>query len=368
MWCRLNLEELVEPDHPLRAVKRMVDRALSEMSRSFSAAYAANGRPGVPPEVLLKALLLQCLYSVRSEREICRRIRTDMLFRWFLDMEPDAEVFDHAVFTHNRKRLEEHGLTSRFFDGVVRQAREVGLMSDEHFSVDGTLIQSHASLKSLKRIEREESGRDGDSTPPTSSGGRNAPVDFRGERRSNATHRSSTDPEARLARKGEMVGAFLSHSVHAISENRHGLVVAVNVEEANGHAERESALRMLGHMRRRHGIEPRTLGMDAGYDAGDFLSELERRGIVPHVPVRPGRIVPKDEGSLARMRARMRRILPSYRVSQRRRKMIEEVFGWVKTVGLLRRVRHVGRKRIAQVTEMTMAAYNLVRMSRLLAA
>ena len=210
-------------------------------------------------------------------------------------------------------------------------------MSDEHFSVDGTLIQSHASLKSLKRIAREESGRDGDGTPPTSGGGRNAPVGFRGERRSNATHRSTTDPEARLARKGEMVGAFRSHSVHAISENRHGLV-AVSVEEANGHAERESALRMLGHMRRRHGIEPRTLGMDAVYDAGDFLPEFERRGIVPHVPVRPGRIVPKDEGSLARMR----RILPSYRVSERRRKKIEEVVGWVKTVGLLRRVRHVG--------------------------
>lgn len=364
MWCHLNLEELVEPEHPLRAVKRMVDRALSEMSRSFTAAYASNGRPGVPPEVLLKAMLLQCLYSVRSEREICRRIRTDMLFRWFLDMEPDEEVFDHAVFTHNRRRLEEHGLTGRFFDGVVRQAREAGLMSDEHFSVDGTLIQSHASLKSLRRIEREESGRDGDPPP---GGGRNAPVDFRGERRSNATHRSTTDPEARLARKGEMVGAFLCHTVHAVTENRHGLVVAVHVDEANGRAEREGALRMLGHMRRRHGIEPRTLGMDAGYDAGDFLSELEGRGIVPHVPVRPGRIVMKDEGSMARMRARMRRILPSYRTSQRRRKMIEEAFGWVKTVGLLRRVRHVGRRRIAQVTEMTMAAYNLVRMSRLLA-
>lgn len=312
MWCRLNLEELEDPHHPLRAVKRMVDRALSEMSRSFSAAYAANGRPGVPLEVLLKALLLQCLYSVRSERKICRRIRKDMLFRWFQDMEPDAEVFDHAVFTHNRKRLEEHGLTGRFFDGVVRQAREAGLMIDEHFSVDGTLIQSHASLKRLKRIEREESGRDGDGT---SGGGRSAPVDFRGELCSNATHRSTTDPEAHLARKGGMVSAFLRHSVQAISENRHGLVVAVRVEEANGHAERESALRMLWHMRRRHGGEPRTLGMDAGYDAGDFLTELERRGIVPHVPVRPGRILPKDEGSLARMRARMRRILPSYRGS-----------------------------------------------------
>jgi transposase len=291
-----------------------------------------------PAEVLLKAVLLQCLYSVRSERENCRRTRTDILFRWFLDMEPDAEVFDHADFPHDRKRLEEHGLTGRFVDGVARQAREAGLKSDEQFSMDGTLIQSQASLKSPKRIEREESGRDSDGTPPTSSGGRNAPVDFRGERRSNATHQSTTDPEARLARKGEMVGAFRSHSVHAISENRHGLVVAVSIEQANGHVQRESALRLLQHMRQRHGVEPRTLGMDAVYDAGDFLPEFERRGIVPHVPVRPGRIVPKDEGSLARMR----RILPSYRVSERRRKKIEEVVGWVKTVGLLRRVRHVG--------------------------
>lgn len=375
LWYSINLEDMVEAGHPLRPIKRMVDLALARMSASFSAAYAAGGRPSVPPERLLKALLLQCLYTIRSERELCRRLRTDMLFRWFLDMQPDEATFDPTVFTHNRDRLDSHGLTRKFFDSVVRQAIDAGLTSDEHFTVDGSLIQSHASLKSLKRIEREATESEGPKDEPPRGGpapksrrSRNEPVDFKGERRTNDTHRSSTDPEARLYRKGNGVAANLCHSVHALTENRHGLVLAVEVDEANGIAERESALRMVDRVRRRHALAPRTLGADMGFDAGPFLLELESRGIEPHVAIRPGRIKRKDECAEARRRARDRRRLAGYCRSQRKRKLVEEYFGWGKSVGPMRRTRHVGRFKIRQQVELTGAAYNLVRMAKLLRA
>ena len=371
LWYSIDLEELVEPDHPLRGIKRMVDEALRGMDGDFRKAYARNGRPSVAPERLLKALLLQSLYTIRSERELCRRLRTDLLFRWFLDMTPDEEAFVPTVFTHNRERLAEHGLTQRFFAGVVRQAIDAGLASDEHFAVDGSLIQSHASLKSLKRIARE--GEDGgDDTPPPQGGprrkGRNEPVDFRGERRGNATHRSSTDPESRLYRKVDSTGAFLTHSMHAMTENRHGLVLAVAVSEANGRSERECALEMVRTVRRGHRLQVSTLAADMGYDSGDFLLALEREAVRPHVAVRPGPIRAEDECGDARRRARRRQRNVGYWRSMRRRKVIEEFFGWSKTVGGLRRCRHVGRWKIRQQVEMTAAAYNLVRMRRLLAA
>jgi IS5 family transposase len=239
---------------------------------------------------------------IRSERELCRRLKTDLLFRWFLDLQPSDEVFDHSVFTHNRDRLADHGITQKFFDQVVKQAIEAGLTSDEHFTVDGSLIQSHASLKSLKKIEREASKNDDDHTSCGS--GRNPSVDFKGERRTNATHRSTTDPEAKLFRKGDGVGAFLCHSGHALTENRHGLVMSVRVDEAKGTAERENTLRMLDHLERRHGVRPSTLGADKGYDAGPFLVELERRWIEPHVAIKSGTIDPlgdrADDGTWAR--------------------------------------------------------------------
>lgn len=378
IWYSINLEDLVEAGHPLRPIKRMVDLALARMSASLGAAYADHGRPSVPPERLLKSLLLQCLYSIRSERELCRRLRTDLLFRWFLDMQPDEVVFDHAVFTHNRERLDTHGLTRKFFDGVVHQAIQAGLTSDEHFTVDGTLIQSHASLKSLKRIEREAKSSDSpDEDPPpmtpTTRGpgtrrSRNEAVDFHGERRSNKTHRSTTDPEARLYRKSYGVAANLCHSVHALTENRHGLVMAIQVDEANGTSERSSALRMVDHLRRRHGVTLRTVGADKGYDAGPFILALEARQIEAHVAIRPGRINVRDASSQARHRTRERRRLIGYIRSQRKRKLVEEFFGWGKSVAVLRRSRHVGRFKIKQQAELTGAAYNLVRMARLLAA
>ena len=375
VYHTFDVEDLIEAGHPLRAIKRMVDRALAEMSRTFKAAYSARGRPGIPPETLLKALLLQCLYSIRSERELCRRLRTDLLFRWFLDLQPSDDVFDHSVFTHNRERLSEHGITQKFFDHVVKQAIEAGLTSDEHFTVDGSLIQSHASLKSLKKIEKEASKKD-DNDGPTSSpwrdAGRNPSIDFKGERRTNATHQSTTDPEAKLYRKGDGVGAFLCHSGHALTENRHGLVMGVRIDEASGTAERGNTLSMLDHLERRHGVRPATLGADKGYDAGPFLVELERRWIEPHVAIKAGKIDPlrdgADEGTWTRWFVRREQRRAAFKKSQRRRKLVEEFFGWAKTVAGMRRARHVGRAKIRQCFELAAAAYNLVRMKNLLAA
>lgn len=368
IYHTFNVEDLIGADHPLRPIKRMVDRALADMSRTFKAAYSDVGRPGVPPETLLKALLLQCLYTIRSERELCRRLRTDLLFRWFLDLQPGDEVFDHSVFTHNRDRLAEHGITRKFFEHVVKQAIDAGLTSDEHFTVDGSLIQSHASLKSLKKIEREASKQDDQDGGPAAGAGRNPSVDFKGQRRTNATHRSTTDPEAKLYRKADGVGAFLCHSGHALTENRHGLVMGVRVDEANGTAERENTLEMLDHLGRRHGVRPTTLGADKGYDAGPFLLELERRWIEPHVAIKSGRIEPRDDGSWARWFVRNERRRAAFKKSQRRRKLVEEFFGWVKTVAGMRRARHVGREKIRQCFELAAAAYNLVRMRNLLRA
>lgn len=371
-WYSIDLEELIEADHPLRAIKRMVDEALRGMDRDFRKAYSDRGRRSVAPERLLKALLLQALYSIRSERELCRRLKTDLLFRWFLDMSPDEAVFVPTVFTHNRERLAEYGLTSRFFSGVVKQAQAAGLASDDHFTVDGSLIQSHASLKSLKRIARKdhEPGGDDDDGPRSgteaSSRGRNASVDFRGDRCGNATHRSSTDPEARLYRKGG-TGAYLSHSMHAMTENRHGLVVAVTVDEANGTSERTCALQMATHARRRHRMTVRTLGADAGYDAESFLQTLTRRGIGAHIALRKPGFGRDVESGAARAEMRRRQRNVGYAKSQRRRKVVEEFFGWAKTVSVLRRARHVGRWKIKQQLEVTAAAFNLVRMRRLLA-
>lgn len=371
IYHTFNVEDLIEAGHPLRAIKRMVDRALSDMSRTFKAAYSDRGRPGIPPETLLKALLLQCLYTIRSERELCRRLKTDLLFRWFLDLQPSDDVFDHSVFTHNRERLSEHGITQKFFDQVVKQAIGAGLTSDEHFTVDGSLIQSHASLKSLRKIEREASEQDDDGESGRGTGGsvgRNPSVNFKGERRTNATHRSETDPEAKLYKKGDGVGAFLCHSGHAISENRHGLVMSVRIDEANGTAERENTLTMLDHLERRHAVRPWTLGADKGYDSGPFILELERRWIEAHVAIKGGKIEPHDEASWARWFVRSGQRAAAFKKSQRRRKLVEEFFGWAKTVAGMRRARHVGREKITQCFEMAAAAYNLVRMKNLLAS
>jgi transposase len=363
MFYYFDLEQRVRPDHPLRPIKARVDGALREMSRAFAAAYSRWGRPSIPPEFLLKALLVQALYSLRSERQLVEQIDVNLLFRWFLDLPVDAPVWDATTFTKNRERFEQHGLIQRFFTGVVQQALAEGLVSEEHFTVDGTLIQSWASLKSVRPLAEADQ--------PVSAGAEdddpgNPTVNFRGERRTNATHRSVTDPEARLARKGDGKPALLSHAGHLLMENRSGLCVAVQVSQATGTAEREAVRPLLRQVQRDLGVTPRTLGADKGYAAGPFLEQLERQEqVVPHVPLSAGPIRGDTPEAEARRRARRRAASVGWTLSQRIRKRVEEIVGWMKTVGGLARTRHIGRWKIAQVATLVAAAYNLVRLVRL---
>lgn len=362
-----SVEDRIRPDHPLRDIKRRVDRLLTGMSAAFDKAYGRTGRPSVPPERLLKALLLMALYSVRSERQLCERIDTDLLFRWFLDLQPGDDAFDPTTFTHNRERLHAHGLTGAFFGAVVGEAITAGLCS-EHFSVDGTLIESFAAAKSFCPIESPGDG------PPDANGfqPRNASVDFHGQKRTNDTHRSRTDPEARLYRKGLGKEAKLSHMGHALGENRHGLILAVAVTEASGTAERVAALAMLDDLSATRGLRPATLGADKGYDDGQFFQDLETRRIEPHVPLVKQ---PRDPVSVAylkqrpgveaRQRMKARRACEGYRLSQKCRKKIEEGFGWLKSIAGLGRSRVVGRWKFRQLLEVGAAAFNLVRLRTL---
>jgi transposase len=373
LFYAIDLEDRIRPDHPLRPIKATADRLLAGLSDRFDAAYSPVGRPGVPPERLFKALLLMALYSVRSERQLCERIDTDLLFRWFLDMSPEEPAFDATAFTHNRPRLDDHGLTAAFFQAVLREALVAGLCSD-HFSVDGTLIESYASAKSVRPIPPPDDLGGPPPADPADGNGfkpRNAEVDFHGQRRTNATHRSTTDPEARLYRKSSGQETKLRHLGHALSENRHGLIVGVTVTEANGTAEREAALELIDGFRGLAGRDPTTVGMDKGYDAGDFLLELEGRGIEPHAAlVKPPRPVadvrPADrDKSAARHRLLGRLVGEGYRLSQKCRKKVEEVFGWLKEVARLGRSRVAGRWKIQQLWEVGAAAYNLVRLRKL---
>lgn len=364
-----SVEDRIRPDHPLRDVKRRVDAILAAMGPQFEAAYSRTGRPSVPPERLLKALLLVALYSLRSERQLCERVDTDLLFRWFLDLQPSDEAFDPTTFCKNRDRLEEHRLTQGFFDAVVGQAITHGLCS-EHFSVDGTLIESFAAAKSFRPKDEPTDRGDGNGFQP-----RNPAVDFRGQKRTNDTHASRTDPEARLYRKSVGQEAKLSHMGHLLAENRHGLIVGVAVTEASGTAERQAALDMLTRAKRVHQLRPKTLGADKGYDAGEFFRKLERRKVTPHVPIvkppRDPRTVPQKEqvpDIRARRRMQARLGTDGYSRSQRCRKKIEEGIGWVKTVAGLARSRWVGRWKLRQMVELAAAAYNLVRMRKLIPA
>jgi transposase len=361
------VEDRIRADHPLRDIKRRVDRILAEMSVQFDAAYSSTGRPSVPPERLLKALLLMALYSVRSERQLCERIDTDLLFRWFLDLQPSEEAFDATVFPHNRQRLDEHGLTKSFFATVVNETIAAGLCS-EHFSVDGTLIESWASAKSFQPIRVDDQDpQDRNPFKP-----RNVEVDFHGQKRTNATHQSHTDPEAKLYRKSHGQEAKLSHLGHALGENRNGLILAVTVTEANGTAERRAALAMLDEVQERYALQPSTLGADRGFDDSEFFQAIEARQIEPHVPlVKPPRdpkTVPYKKqrpGVEARQRMKTRQASEGYRLSQKCRKKIEEVFGWLKGIAGLGRSRVVGRWKIQQLLEIGAAAYNLVRIRKL---
>ncbi|EMI57095.1 IS5 family transposase [Rhodopirellula sallentina] len=365
----IDIESRIRPHHPLRPLKKRVDAILCSMDELFEQAFHRDGRPGVPPERLLKAMLLMALYSVRSERQLCERIRTDLLFRWILDMSPEEDAFDPTVFTHNRPRMDQFGITGAFFDAVLAQAIGAGLCSDDHFSVDGTIIESYASMKSFRPRDESPDDSSGDSN---SFKPRNPDVDFHGEKRSNKTLSSRTDPEAKLYRKGLGKPSQLAHLGHVLSENRNGLIVETCVTEASGTAERDAAMEMVADYKRKQGRVPKTVGADAGYDAGEFLIRLEKEGITPHVAMTSkepadAKKARADRKSLieARLRMQARQQTVEYEVSQRVRKRVEECFGWTKAIAGLGRSRWVGRWKLKQYFDVAASAYNLLRLTKL---
>ena len=336
------LEQRVPDDHPLRPVRAMTDAALEALSARFDELYAAKGRPSIAPEKLLRALLLQALYSIRSERMLVEQIEYNLLFRWFVGLGMNDGAWNHAVFSKNRERLLAGEIAAEFFACVVEQARALKLLSDEHFTVDGTLIQAWASHKSFR--PKDGSDEDGE-------GG------FRGKQRSNETHSSTTDPESKLYRKGAGQEAKLAYLGHALIENRHGLAVDVELTEANGRAEREAGLEMAKRLRRKGCT---TLGADKGYDTQDFVKGLRELGVTPHV-------AQNTSGRSSRIDGRTTRH-GGYGQSQKKRKLVEQIFGWMKTTALLRQTRHRGRDRVAWMFTFAAAAYNLVRIRNLMEA
>ncbi|MBI3953969.1 MAG: IS5 family transposase [Chloroflexi bacterium] len=350
MLAFVDLEGRVPLDHPLRTIKALADRALAELSRDFDGMYADVGRPSIPPERLLKASLLIALYTVRSERAFCEEMDYNLLFRWFLGMNLIEPSFDATTFTKNRERLLKHRIGQQLFDEVVAEAHGRGLLSDEHFTVDGTLIEAAASLKSFRR-------RDGEPANTTDQDPGNPSVDFQGERRSNATHQSTTDPEARLLRKGPGKEAKLVFMAHALMENRNGMLTDFQVTPATGTAERDAVPALLEQARERW-FHPRTLGADKNYDTRECVAALRELGVTPHVAQnRSGRSSAIDSRTSRH---------GGYALSQRVRKRVEEVFGWMKTVGGFRRTRYRGLDRTGLAGYLVATAYNLVRLSRLL--
>ena len=350
MVILLSPESRVPKDHPIRRVKVLADEALVSMSASFDGMYSRIGRPSIPPERLLKASLLMALYTVRSERLFCEQLDYNLLFRWFLDMSMEEPSFDPTVFTKNRKRLIDHEIAAEFFAVIVEQARRTRLISSEHFTVDGTLIESWASLKSFRP-------KDGDDDPPKGDG--NGWADFRGEKRSNETHESKTDPESKLFRKGMGKEAKLSFSGHALMENRNGLLLDLRIAEANGRAERDVAVRMIDESLPRG--QRATLGADKGYDVRGFVESCRDRGVTPHVTQNayPGRHSAIDGRTTSHT---------GYALSQQVRKRVESIFGWMKTTGNFRKTRWLGLERTQLAAYLVGAAYNLLRIARLSAA
>lgn len=349
MYSYISPEERVRANHPLRVIRAMADEALQKMSERFDTMYAKSGRPSIAPEKLLRAQLIQMLYSIRSERLLMEEIDYSLLFRWFVGMNLDEPVWDATVFTKNRNRLLEGDVAREFLCEVIAQAQAKGLTSDEHFTVDGTLIEAWASLKSFQRKDQKNA------PPPDDPG--NPTVDFHGESRSNQTHESTTDADARLARKGSGKEAKLSYNGHLLTENRNGLIVNTEVFQANGTAERDAALIMLEQIPNTRRV---TVGADKGYDTKDFVAECRHLNVTPHVAQNSKR----NGGSAIDGRTTRH---GGYEISQRKRKRIEECFGWLKTIALMRKVRHRGIEKVGWIFTFAAAAYNLVRMRNLLA-
>ncbi len=343
-------EQRVPTDHPLRPLRNMADEALRELRPRFNKLYAKTGRPSIAPERLLRALLLQLLYSVRSERMLMEQLDYNLLFRWFVGLNMDDAIWDATVFTKNRQRLLDGDIADVFFAAVLKQARQRDLLSDEHFTVDGTLLEAWAGQKSFRRVDENRE-------PPAAGNGEasNPTVNFHGEKRRNETHCSTTDPDAMLARKSRGTGAVLAYRGHLLTENRNGLVISTLTTRAYGSAERDAALLMAEALPGTHRV---TLGADKGYDARDFIDELRHMEITPHV-------AQNDTNRRSAVDERTTRHA-GYQLSQKARKRIEEVFGWMKSIGLLRKVRYRGLERVGWMFTFTAAAYNLVRIRNLM--
>jgi len=350
MFSYLSPEQRVPQDHPLRKLRPLVDEVLQKLSPRFAGMYARVGRPSIPPEKLLRALLLQVLYTVRSERLLMEQLDYNLLFRWFVGLNMDDAVWDATVYSKNRERLLNADVAEAFFKEVVGMAKRHGFLSDEHFTVDGTLIEAWAGQKSFKKKDGKEA-----STPPDDPG--NPTVNFHGEKRSNQTHQSTTDPEARLYRKSQGSEAKLAYLGHILMENRNGLVVKPRLTLARGTAEREAALKMIP---KRSGSGRITVGADKNYDTREWVKQARASGATPHV-------AQNNKNRSSAIDARTTRHA-GYSISQRKRKRVEEIFGWMKTVALMRKARHRGRKRVGWMFTWAAAAYNLVRIRNLIGA
>jgi transposase len=346
MFSFVDLESRVPVRHPLRPIKAMCDRALGSLDRDLAKLYSSTGRPSVPPEQLLRALLLQILYSVRSERLLIEELQYNLLFRWFVGLGIDGAAWDRSAFSDNRDRLLKGEIAQKFFAAVLAEAKSARLLSNEQFSVDGTLIEAWASQKSFQPKDR-------DGGPSGGVGSGNPDVRFDGQKRSNETHASTTDPDARLRRKGGE-GARLVHHGHLVTDNRHGIVVGACVTTAAGNAEVDAAIRLVAALPGRR----KTVAADKGYDQRPFVEPMRSMGVTPHVAQNINSV--RDSAIDGRTTRH-----PGYAVSQRLRKKIEEVFGWMKTVGPMRKTRHRGTRRVGWMFVLTAAAYNLVRLRNL---
>ncbi len=347
LFSYVSPEHRVPADHPLRPIRRMTDAALARLSTQFEAMYSEMGRPSIPPEQLLRALLLQYLYSIRSERLLIEQLEYNLLFRWFIGLGMDEPIWDHSTFSKNRDRLLKGDVATGFFDAVLTEARAQRLLSDEHFTVDGTLLEAWASHKTFQP-------KDGAAGPPDDPG--NPTVNFRGQRRTNETHQSTTDPEARLYKKGVGRPAQLAYLGHVLMENRSGLITDTRVTVADGFGERDAALAMAAGLP----TGRVTLGGDKGYDSTDFIRALREMTVTPHVAQNTAQRRSAIDARTTRH--------PGYAISQRIRKQVEEAFGWLKTIALLRKLRHRGRAKVDWTFRLAAAAYNLIRIRNLVYA
>ena len=348
LFSYLSPEQRVPADHPLRPIRRIVDAALARLTTEFEALYTDFGRPSIPPEQLLRALLLQVLYTVRSERLLIEQLEYNLLFRWFVGVGLDERIWNHSTFSKNRERLLRGAIADAFFAQVLDEARTHGLLSDEHFTVDGTLLEAWASHKSFRPKEEHPPAPPDDPKNPT--------VNFRGERRKNDTHQSTTDPDARMYRKSDGHPARLAYMGHVLMENRSGLIVATDVTPADGYGERYAALAMLEAL---PGMRV-TAGADKAYDYPEFVAELRHMRVTPHVAQNTTKRRSAIDGRTTRQ--------AGYAVSQRKRKRVEEIFGWMKTIGLLRKLRHRGGPTVTWIFRFTAAAFNLIRIRNLVYA